>query len=257
VRANPTWETTGPDVLERLLVVSPHLDDAVLSCSELIASYPGTLVVTVYAGGPVPYPDPPTAWDAASGFEAGDDVVAHRRREDGAALAVLGASPRWLDFVDHQYIRASQRVRSPEVALALADVVAEFRPTAVVLPLGLANPDHIVAHDAALMVRASLRSTSDAPAWFCYQDAGYCHVPGLLTWRLAKLMRASVWPTPAIVPTSPNPTRKHAAIANYRSQLAPLRAEHALEERLAANVPEQIWRLAPPPRGWEGLAWDL
>jgi hypothetical protein len=26
-----------------------------------------------------------------------------------------------------------------------------------------------------------------------------------------------------------------------------------MSERLDANVPEQYWRLAPPPRGWEGL----
>ena len=34
----------------------------------------------------------------APGFEAGDDVVAARRREDEAALAALAARPTWLDF---------------------------------------------------------------------------------------------------------------------------------------------------------------
>jgi hypothetical protein len=47
--------------------------------------------------------------------------------------------------------------------------------------------------------------------------------------------------------------RKRAAIDMYKSQIPPLQQDHALDERLAANVPEQFWRLAPPPEGWEGL----
>lgn len=38
---------------DRLLVVSPHLDDAVLSCGCWLASRPGAAVVTVFAGRPV------------------------------------------------------------------------------------------------------------------------------------------------------------------------------------------------------------
>ena len=48
--------------------------------------------------------------------------------------------------------------------------------------------------------------------------------------------------------------RKRRAIWCYTSQLPPLEAEHALSPRLAANVGEQYWRLAPPPAGWERLA---
>jgi len=47
--------------------------------------------------------------------------------------------------------------------------------------------------------------------------------------------------------------RKAAAINLYASQLGPLERDHLLSERLAANVPEQFWRLAPPPEGWEAL----
>jgi LmbE family N-acetylglucosaminyl deacetylase len=89
--------------------------------------------------------------------------------------------------------------------------------------------------------------------WFCYEDHGYKHVPGLLAWRVAKLFRSGLWPTPAIVPVQADMALKRKAIDCYRSQLPPLEAEHALSERLEANVPEQYWRLAPPPAGWEGL----
>ena len=102
-------------------------------------------------------------------------------------------------------------------------------------------------------VRASLEGEPGAPSWFCYEDHGYKHLPGLLAWRIAKLFRAGLWPTPAIVPIEPDMTRKRAAIACYASQVPPLERDHALTERLDANVPEQYWRLAPPPRGWEAL----
>jgi LmbE family N-acetylglucosaminyl deacetylase len=116
--------------------------------------------------------------------------------------------------------------------------------------MGLANPDHVVTHEAGLRVRDAHQEL----AWFCYEDHGYKHLPGLLAWRVAKLFRSGLWPTPAVVPVEPDMARKRQAIACYRSQVAPLERDHALAERLDANVPEQFWRLAPPPRGWEALA---
>ena len=89
--------------------------------------------------------------------------------------------------------------------------------------------------------------------WFCYEDHGYKHIPGLLAWRIAKLFKAGLWPTPAIVPVDPDMTLKRRAIACYVSQVPPLERDHALSERLDANVPEQYWRLEPPPQGWEAL----
>jgi hypothetical protein len=47
--------------------------------------------------------------------------------------------------------------------------------------------------------------------------------------------------------------RKRAAIGLYKSQVPPLQRDHALDERPDANVPEQFWRLEPPPKGWELL----
>jgi LmbE family N-acetylglucosaminyl deacetylase len=118
--------------------------------------------------------------------------------------------------------------------------------------MGLANPDHVISHDAGLLVR-SAQSGGEGPAWFCYEDHGYKHIPGILAWRVAKLFKAGLWPTPAVVPIEPDMDRKRAAIALYKSQVAPLERDHVLSERLEANVPEQYWRIAPPPAGWEPL----
>jgi LmbE family N-acetylglucosaminyl deacetylase len=244
-----TWGVLPPGTFERVLVFSPHFDDAAMGAGLLLLAHPGATVCTVFAGAPARYPDEPTEWDALGGFRAGDAVVAIRREEDRAALDVLGAEHRWLEFVDHQYLAPAARATAGDVAPALAAVVDELAPTAVMLPLGLANPDHVVTHEAGVQVA---RYRADI-AWFAYEDAGYKHIPGMMAWRIAHLFRSDLWPTPMIVPTEQDHARKRAAIECYVSQLAPLRADHALDARIDGAVPEQFWQLAPPPPGWERM----
>jgi LmbE family N-acetylglucosaminyl deacetylase len=246
----PTWGEVDPIVFTRIVVVSPHFDDAAMGAGHLLASYPDTTVITVLGGRPPAYPDEPTEWDALGGFVAGDDVVALRREEDVRAMAVLESGYRWLDFPDHQYLAPEGRPPPAEVAPVLGEAIAELDPTSVFFPMGLANPDHDMVHDACLLVR----ETQPDRAWFCYEDHGYKHLPGLLAWRVAKLLRAHPWPTPAIVPHVPDEDRKRRAIWCYTSQIPPLERDHALTARMDGRVPEQFWRLAPPPRGWEALS---
>jgi LmbE family N-acetylglucosaminyl deacetylase len=53
-----------PREFDRILVISPHLDDAVLGASHLLHSHEGSTVITVFAGRPAEYPTEPTPWDA-------------------------------------------------------------------------------------------------------------------------------------------------------------------------------------------------
>ncbi|HEY5250871.1 MAG TPA: PIG-L family deacetylase [Acidimicrobiales bacterium] len=248
-----TWGLVDRSVLSRIVVVSPHFDDAILGAAYLLTTYPGSTVITVLGGRPPAYPPEATDWDACGGFVAGDDVVALRRDEDRAAMDYVDATPVWLEFPDHQYLAKEQRPRTTDVAPALQAAIADLDPTAVFLPMGLANPDHVLTHDAGLMVRSALEESGSGPAWFCYEDHGYKHIPGILAWRVAKLFKSGLWPTPAVVAIEPDMDRKRAAIALYISQVAPLERDHVLSERLDANVPEQFWRLSPPPAGWERL----
>jgi LmbE family N-acetylglucosaminyl deacetylase len=243
------WAHVPPDELERIVVVQPHFDDAVMGAGYLIAGHAGTTVVTVFGGRPPTYPSTPTAWDASGGFKAGDDIVALRRDEDVAALAELGATPHWLEFSDHQYLDKADWYQPSDVAPALAAAIRELQPTAVFVPFGLANPDHDLTHRAARIVMDDVHDV----AWYCYEDAGYCHLPGLLAWRISSLFTSGLWPTPAIVPVELDPERKNRALSASGSQLPPLQADHMLDARMAAPVPEQYWRLARPPAGWEGL----
>lgn len=252
--APATWGEVDAALMRRVAVVSPHFDDAVMGTGDFLGHHPGSVVITVFGGRPPAYPDPPSAWDASGGFASGDDVVGQRQEEDRRALAVYDAEPLWLDFPDHQYLEPEERPKPAEIAPVLADAVRGGGFSSVMFPMGLGNPDHDVAHQAGLLAREALAVELPATGWFCYQDAGYSGLPGLLAWRVRQLFNSGVWPTPALVPVTPDIERKREAIWCYASQIPPLEAEHALSDRLAARAGEQYWRLAPPPEGWEVLA---
>jgi LmbE family N-acetylglucosaminyl deacetylase len=253
------WGWVTDDELARVVLISPHPDDAVLSCGRFLAAHPGVDVVTVFAGIPTSYPDPAGRWTVLSGFGAADDVVSARRAEDADALGFLAARPTWLDFVEGYLSPETPPAPVDEIAAALAAQLERLEPTLVLVPMGLANPEHVRTHDAALLVRAT--STDDvidsdagrAPAWLCYEDIAYKHIPGQLAWRVAKLFRAGVWPTPVAMPLDRSDARKREAMARYPSQVRALEADWRLWPRLDAPTPEQYWRLDAPPPGWEAM----
>jgi LmbE family N-acetylglucosaminyl deacetylase len=243
------WVTD--DELARVVVVSPHLDDAVLGCGQFLAAHPGATVVTVFAGIPDEYPDPGW-WSRLGGFGPGDDVMAARREEDRQALDTLGAVPHWLDFCESMFTDGVIRPSAEDIAAALAAALRDLAPTLVLVPLGLANPEHGVTHDAALALRRGMHA-ADPPAWIAYEDLGYNHIPGQLAWRVTKLFRSALWPTPVAMPVDPSTTRKRAALDRYPSQMRALEADWNLSRRLDAPTPEHYWRLEPPPPGWEAM----
>lgn len=237
-------------VLSRTVVISPHFDDAVLSCGRLLAAVRPATVVTVTGGDRRDGYDEVTWWDALGGFRPGDDVVATRRAEDVEALAVLGCTSTYLHFTDHQYDKphpAAERPPVAEVAAAIEAKLDELTPSAVFVPIGLANPDHVMTGDACLLV--AQRRLGDW-AWFAYAEAGYAHIPGLLTHRTARAMRAGLWPTPAPVAVDGHLADKVAALRCYRTQIGPLTHDWGLDLGKSPAVPESYWRLDAPPAGW-------
>ena len=251
------WGWVTDAELARVVLVSPHPDDAVLSCGQFLAAHPGVTVVTVFAGAPTSYPDPPSRWSTLCGFAAGDDITAARRAEDADALGMLDAKPLWLDFLESQFTADDSIPSADEIAEVLDPTLRGLEPTLVLLPFGLANPEHVVTHDAALTVRRRWEADADpstaAPVWIAYEDIAYKQVPGLLAWRVSGLFRSALWPTPTVMPIDPSPARKRRAMARYVSQVKGLDADWSLWPRLDAPTPEQYWRLDPPPPGWEGL----
>ncbi len=216
-----------------LLLISPHLDDAVLSCGELIASRPGTTVATLFAGRPPAY-GTPTRWDRDAGFGAGDDVIAARREEDRAALQILDATPLWLDFVDDQY---AVPVGMSALVGALCHAIEALRPEAVAFPAGLFHADHRRAHDAALIALSRFTGLE----WDLYEDALYRRMDGLLAARLKLLEAVGLAPRRVNCPIAASAIhRKRRAVACYRSQLKALGARRGHGDAFAA---EGYWRI--------------
>jgi hypothetical protein len=89
-RTTRAWRSRDHGAHAPLVIVSPHFDDAALSCVSLVARHPGAVLLTVFGAGP-PRVNPITRWDRASGFAPGDDVIAVRAAEDLDACDALGA----------------------------------------------------------------------------------------------------------------------------------------------------------------------
>ena len=220
------------------LFVSPHLDDAVFACGQWIASS-SSIVVTVFAGAP-PAGAALTSWDAECGFRAGDDVIAARRAEDREALALLGATPIWLDFRDDQY---GEPRTTESIADALASVIASERTTAIHFPLGLFHRDHLRASDASAM----LVERFAAHAFHAYEDMLYRRIAGAVDERMSVLRERGLDFAHCSPPLACNATaRKRAAVACYRSQLRALRTREAYDD---LHAPEAHWRVRRRSRG--------
>ena len=114
-------------------------------------------------------------------------------------------------------------------------------------------PDLTILLD--LPVEAGLsRKAAEVTRFEAYQDVAYHQIPGLLAWRVSKLFHAGLWPTPVAMPVDADHCAKRAALGEYTTQMRALEVDWGLQRRLDAPTPEQYWRLAPPPAGWEGLA---
>lgn len=222
--------------MDPMLVISPHLDDAVLSVGQAIGGWPGALVVTVCAGSPPPSM-PLTEYDRNCGFSGGRQAMAIRRREDVEALRVLGAaSPVHLSYRDNQYGGPGGPGAVSDIAESIHHRVAEVEPRAALVPLGLVHPDHIKVANAAAHVAACW----PALEWWAYED-----LPSRVLYPDAVPTALGYWASHGFSPelgflgTSPL-ARKEQAVRCYASQL------WALGEGLHnVLVPERTWRLWP------------
>ena len=197
------------------LILSPHCDDAVFACGALLATCPGSVVATVFAGTPLSY-EPFTEWDRACGFVPGDDVMALRRDEDARALDMLGAKPVWLPFLDSQYGKTPSVAR---VADELHGVVQRTAPQAIAFPLGLFHSDHVLVREAMLQ----LASTATMPPLLAYVDALYRRIPQAVPKQIAALAGRGYGLQERVVPeTPPAQALKRAAVECYASQLRAL-----------------------------------
>jgi LmbE family N-acetylglucosaminyl deacetylase len=157
-----------------LTVVSPHLDDAVLSCFALMRAARTATVITVFAGLP-PVGTQPAFYDRLTGSADPHRRMAARRREDRAALRLLNAKPVHLDLLDGPY--RSGAPERDELVAAIAERVPR-RTTLLAVPAGFGtHPDHHAVAAAGPEVAGLLGLDLVA-----YADYPYAAVYGWPAW---------------------------------------------------------------------------
>lgn len=215
------------------LYLSPHLDDAALSCGGQIADYTAAghsvLIVTITAG------DPPE--DATSHYihelhtrwELEQDAVAARRAEDSTACQILGAD--WLHWEVPDCIYRFHPETGAPLYLSDPDIFGDVHPaeaglvqalsakmanlpaaTQVLAPLTVGHHvDHLLTRAAAEQVwGAQLRYYEDYP--YAQQK------PGSVEKLIAA--RPGTWRSAAITLSDHALQSKIEAIAAFRSQLS-------------------------------------
>ncbi len=116
-----------------LLLLSPHMDDAALSCAALIERGEPLDVLTVCTG----VPDPPTRgdWDRLCGFPTSTESVTARRAEEEAAFAGSGHRLATLDLLESQHLDAPRAEADAQaVSRAVARWCERNRQGTVALP---------------------------------------------------------------------------------------------------------------------------
>jgi LmbE family N-acetylglucosaminyl deacetylase len=222
----------------RVLAISPHLDDAVVSAGgrifDLTASGHEVLVWTMFAKAAFP-PYSPLAHDLHDLWKLPDDPVGVRRREDVRAVTRLGAEPRHAEFLDAIYRRGPAGWQFTEgsalyapnedaglhasLCRAVRDAL-ETPPDLVLTAAAIgAHVDHVAVRDAVL----TACQESDIPVQL-WQDLPY----SARTSQTPQVPAGARLGAPEPIPMSgAGWLAKCDAVACYASQLPALWPEHA------------------------------
>jgi hypothetical protein len=128
------------------VILSPHFDDAVLSCWRVLEAGGEVAVVNVFTASP-PSGRPSAWWDRLTGARDSIARMAERRAEDEAALALAGCEAVSLGLLDDQYRSADipAGVVLERLRAALAPGSTLYAPAAMD-----EHRDHVLVRDAAL-----------------------------------------------------------------------------------------------------------
>ncbi len=199
-----------------IVVVSPHLDDGVLSLGATMwtATRRGARIELLTVFGCDPESESAAGgWDRRGGHCTEGESARARREEDRRACAILGVRPVWLSFGSVDYERHGDEA---DVAGSVLDAVEGA--DAVLLPGSpLTHPDHLWL--ARVLVGERILTRHARVAWYAEQPytrrAGTA--PSAPEWLVDELGEV---PTFERLHVSPHAClAKWRAIREYRSQL--------------------------------------
>jgi LmbE family N-acetylglucosaminyl deacetylase len=223
----PRWDV---DPAAPTLVLSPHLDDAVLSCWSIVAGDAPREVVTAFTG--VPAHRGRSRWDAIAGAPDAATLMRARVIEDREVLGSVGVRAHHLGMLEHP-----QRELRPEPSLRrLHEAVRAAVPRAsrvlAPLALGTEHPDHVLLRRYALrLARGGMRVElyADVPYATVYGwphwVTGAAPVPHLdvdAYWAESLAAVPSRGPAKVVVLDAQQAASKLAAMRRYATQFATL-----------------------------------
>ena len=199
----------------RIVVVSPHLDDAILSAGATIARLArvgfAVDVLTVFAGDPRSS-GPANGWDARGGFASERAAAEGRRAEDFKACSLVGARAVWLPFSDGGYARP----RNADEVWAAAEPTLSGAVAVLAPGYPLTNPDHAWVNE---LLRSSGRLPLARVGWYVEQPYAFWLARGEGRARHpGPLVRPRAWEHAVTGPR--DRWAKWRAIRAYRSQSA-------------------------------------
>jgi LmbE family N-acetylglucosaminyl deacetylase len=156
------------------LLLSPHLDDAVIDCWSVLTADGDLNVVNVFAG--VPPPGRTTHWDRIVGASDSAELMERRIEEDRAALAKAGREPHNLGLTEHQQREDRREPSLRAIDGALTEAVAHASRIYAPAVLGTRHPDHARVRAYALACHAAGIPTE------LYADLPYAVVYGWPHW---------------------------------------------------------------------------
>lgn len=218
--------------MKKILLISPHFDDAVFSAGQFLADRPDADVVTVFAGLPLTPDNVLTPYDEKCGFDSARNAVGTRIRENDQALALLQATPLNLDFPDSQYeTKLANKVSIEEITRKLQQIVDEKHYEFIMAPLGLGHPDHLKVTDAIVRVK------TNTPIYL-WEDLPLRVVEPDLVWsRLALFGLGSREQLMQHATTGDKMAKKIRATLCYKSQM-----HTGILDPYLLYVPERFWK---------------
>jgi LmbE family N-acetylglucosaminyl deacetylase len=245
----------------RSIFLSPHPDDAVLSCGgwidQLAQNGERPIVITIFGGDrPADVPLSAFARGLHERWQLGDDAPACRRDEDRAACDRLGCYLIHLPFTDavyrvepvtRRYLYDSEEAIFGEVCdREIIDRVAEAMQARVrrvskarlVVPLTAGNHvDHVITRRAAEQLNEEV---------IYYEDYPYVEQPG----RMTHVWGSDEWASESIELSEAALQAKIEAFLQHRSQISTFyRDDDEVRQRLRAYA-ELVGQGQPAERYW-------
>jgi len=248
---------------QKLVFLSPHLDDAVFSCGGLMAGLAREghelHVVTCFTQS-VPNPQGfALACQLDKGLSAEVDYMALRREEDRQACAILGATPHWLDLAEAPHrgydsapalfegLQPQDRIL-PELNVRVQKIISELQPDMVLSPLGIGHHvDHLVVGQAVLQLQQTFPYV---PYLFWYDEPYFSkHSKEVKAevqireprWDSLFMLQTSVDHIPLGIDIEQEMDQKVAACAAYHSQVGfQFGGEEAIAPTLTKKMNRQI-----------------